>query len=96
MTRKTYSKEFKIEIAKKIAAKKITVSAVAFEYGISRPIISRWVSEFTRYGNQAFTGKGVRLPDKAKQYALKAENKRLKEENDILKKFTLFVAQEKK
>ncbi|HHX52247.1 MAG TPA: transposase [Erysipelothrix sp.] len=94
--RKTYDKAFKIEIASQIVAKKTTVSAVASEYKISRPIVSRWVSEFNRYGNQAFSGKGKRLPDKAKQYALEEEVKRLKEENEILKKFAAFVAQEKK
>jgi transposase len=94
--RKTYDKAFKIEIASQIVAKKTTVSAVASEYKISRPIVSRWVSEFNRYGNQAFSGKGKRLPDKAKQYALEEEVKRLKEENEILKKFAAFVKQEKK
>ena len=94
--RKTYDKTFKIEIAKQIVDKKTTVSKVASEYMISRPIVSRWVSEFNRYGNQAFSGKGKRLPDKAKQYALEEEVRRLKEENEILKKFAAFVAQEKK
>ena len=94
--RKTYDKAFKTEIVKQIVANKTTVSKVASEYKISRPIVSRWVSEFNRYGNQAFTGKGVRLPDKSKQYALEVEVKRLKEENEILKKFEAFVEQRKK
>ena len=94
--RKTYDKAFKLEISKQIVAKKMTVSAVASEYKISRPIVSRWVSEFNRYGNKAFSGKGKRLPDKAKAYALQAEVKRLKEENEILKKFAAFVEHEKK
>ena len=94
--RKTYDKAFKIEIASQIVAKKTTVSAVASEYKISRPIVSRWVSEFNRYGNQAFSGKGKRLPDKAKQFALEQEVKLLREENEILKKFAAFVEQEKK
>lgn len=94
--RKTYDKAFKLEISKQIVAKKMTVSAVASEYKISRPIVSRWVSEFNRYGNQAFAGKGNRYPDKAKEYALQAEVKRLKEENEILKKFAAFVEHEKK
>ena len=94
--RKTYSKAFKINIAKQINNKQITVSSVASEYGISRPIISRWVSEYNRYGSEAFTGKGVKLPDKAKQFALEEEVQRLKQENEILKKFEQFVKLEKK
>ena len=93
--RKTYDKAFKIEIASQIVAKKTTVSAVASEYKISRPIVSRWVSEFNRYGNQAFAGKGKRLPVKAKQFALEQEVKKLREENEILKKFEAFVKQGK-
>lgn len=93
--RKTYDKAFKMEIAKKIVAQKTSVTALAAEYNISRAIVSRWVSEFNRYGNQAFNGKGKRLPDKAKQYALEAEVKRLKEENEVLKKFAAFVEHEK-
>ena len=94
--RKTYEKAFKLDIAKQIVAKKTTVSVVAEEYSISRPIVSRWVAEYNRYGNQAFAGKGNRYPDKAKEYALQAEVKRLKEENEILKKFAAFVELEKK
>ena len=56
---------------------------------------SRWVSEFNRYGNQAFTGKGKRLPDKSKQFALEQEVKKLREENEILKKFEALVKQGK-
>ena len=94
--RKTYSKAFKINIIKQINNKQTTVSSVASEYGISRPIISRWVSEYHRYGNEAFSGKGVKLPDKAKQFALEEEVQRLKQENEILKKFERFVKLEKK
>ena len=42
--RKTYDKAFKTEIVKQIVANKTTVSKVASEYKISRPIVSRWVS----------------------------------------------------
>lgn len=94
--RKAYDRTFKLEIVRKIVAKETTVSSVASEYNISRPIVSRWVAEFNRYGNKAFSGKGNRLPDKSKQYALESEVKRLKEENEILKKFAVFVKQKKK
>lgn len=44
---------------------------------------------------KAFTGKGKRQPDKADFYILEQENKKLKEENDILKKFEVFVQRKK-
>ncbi len=93
--RNKYNREFKLDICRKINKKEITVTEVANEYNISRPIVSRWVSEFNRYGNKAFSGKGNRLPHKAKLYVLERENKQLKEENEILKKFAMFVEQEK-
>lgn len=96
MMRKTYDQAFKLKIVKQIVNKETTVSEVAVDYHISRPIVSRCDSEFNRYGNQAFSGQGNRLPDKARHYVLEAEVKRLKEENEILKKFAMFVDQEKK
>lgn len=89
--RKTYSKEFKISVCKAIASEETTVSKAAKDYDISRPIVSRWLSEYKRYSNNAFSGKGNPLPDKAKLYALEKENKLLKEELEILKKFEEFV-----
>ena len=94
--RKTYSKEFKLEIVRKIANNLTTVGQVAKEYHISRPIVSRWVAEFNRYGNHAFRGHGNQLPDKAAQALLEKEIKQLKEENEILKKFEVFVKQASK
>ncbi len=82
--RKTYDREFKLNICWKINKKEVTVTEGANEYGISRPVISRWVSEFNRYGNKSFSGKGNRVPDKARLYAHEKEIEQLKEENEIL------------
>lgn len=38
--RKTYDRTFKLEIVRKIVASETTVSSVASEYNISRPIVS--------------------------------------------------------
>lgn len=93
--RKTYERAFKLEVCKGIVSKDVSVKEVSEEYNISRPIVSRWVSEYRRYGSKAFAGKGKRLPDKADFYVLEQENKRLREENEILKKFEVFVKQRK-
>ncbi len=93
--RKTYEKAFKLKVCKKIEKGLRTVKSVSEEYHISRPIVSRWVAEYRRYKNKAFSGRGRRLPDKAKQYALEQENKRLRMENDILKAFEAYVKQKK-
>ena len=93
--RKTYDREFKLKISKDLLEKKVTTKRIAEEYNISRPTISRWVSEYRRYGKNTFAGQVKRLPDKADFYILEQENKRLIEENEILKKFDTFVKQKK-
>ena len=56
--RKTYSKEFKLQVCHSITTGKYTVTEVAKQYAISRPIVSRWLAEYKRYSKDAFTGKG--------------------------------------
>lgn len=94
--RNQYDKEFKLKVCKDIEKGTTTVAAVAKEYSISRPIVSRWVSEYRRYQNKAFSGHGNRLPDKAQIYVLQKQIEELKMENDFLKKFERFVKQKKK
>ena len=66
-------KKFKIEVCKQIERGESTVSSIAKEYTISQPIVSRWLAEYKRYKSRAFSGKGNRLPDKAKLYASEKE-----------------------
>lgn len=93
--RKHYNKQFKLKVCKYIENGTTTVSNVSKEYSISRPIVSRWVSEYRRYQNKAFSGQGNRLPDKADIYVLQKQVEELKKENEILKKFEHFVKQKK-
>lgn len=94
--RKTYAKEFKLEICHSVSKGETRISDISKQYTISRPIISRWLAEYKRYGEDAFMGKGIRLPDEAKIYTLEKEIERLKEENIILKKFEEFAKNPKR
>jgi len=96
MKKQYYEKEFKIEVCKKILREENTVGEIAKAHSISRPIVSRWVAEYQRYKNKAFSGKSNRLPDKAKIYALEKQIERLEMENEILKKFEALMKQEKR
>ena len=96
MKKQHYEKEFKIEVCKKILNEESTVGETAKEYSISRPIISLWVAEYRRYKDRAFSGKGNRLPGKAKIYALEKQVEQLKMENEVLKEFEAFVRQKRK
>ncbi|WP_236671904.1 helix-turn-helix domain-containing protein [Enterococcus sp. BWB1-3] len=48
--RKTYDREFKLKVSQDIFENNDTVKTVSEEYTISRPTVSRWVSEYRRYG----------------------------------------------
>lgn len=56
IVKKTYDREFKLKISQALLEKKVTTKRIAEEYNISRPTISRWVSEYRRYGKNAFAG----------------------------------------
>ena len=96
MKKQFYERDFKIKVCKKILSNEIKVGEIAEEYSISRPIISRWVSEYRRYKNRAFSGKGNRLPDQARIFTLEKQVEWLETENELLKKFEVFVKKEKK
>lgn len=93
--RKTYEREFKIKVCQEIDSGKATITAVAQEYSISRPVVSRWLVEYQRHGQRAFSGKGNRLPGTAEVFALQKRVKQLEMENEILKKFEQFAKKKK-
>ncbi len=64
-------------------------------YNIQRTTISRWVAEYKRYKNKAFTGNGNKLPKNIELEYLKQRNKELEMENDILKKFEQLAKNQK-
>ena len=49
-------------------------------------IISRWLSEYKTYADEAFAGQGNTYTDKAPMAAFERKVARLEAENDLLKK----------
>ncbi len=86
-----YNREFKLELTKAITKNEISVSQASKEFNIQRTTISRWVAEYKRYKNKAFTGNGNKLPRDAELEYLKQRNNELEMENEILKKFEQFT-----
>lgn len=90
--RKKYSKEFKVEgIA---LGEKIGFRPAAKELGVSDASLYKWRKELGRDGEDAFPGNGKLKPLDEENRQLRLENKRLRDERDILKKATLFFAKE--
>lgn len=95
---KTYTKEFKLEAVRLMETSGRQASEIAMELGLRRNQIYKWKNQLAAKGDTAFTGKSGR-PKKAEQSEtadLRQENKRLREENEILKKAAVFFAKEVK
>jgi transposase len=91
-TRKTYTPEFKLQAVKMILEQKLAVAEVARQLGVSENQLHTWKKAVLENGTNAFPGSGHLSPQEEEIRKLKAENKRLQAERDILKKATAFFA----
>lgn len=96
-TRKKYSKEFKLDAVSLVLDQGYTRREAARSLDINEQMLGRWVKEHRdAEDGQAFRGNGKLTPEQEEIKRLKAENKRLQMERDILKKATAFFAAETK
>ena len=93
-TRRKHSKEFKIEAIRLAAQPGASVKETAENLGVHPSQINTWKRELSVDGDQAFPGNGRLKADDEEIRKLRLELKRTREERDILKKATLFFAQE--
>lgn len=82
--RRKYSHEFKLEAIRRTDLGK-NVAEVARELEIPVHQLYKWRAELDHKQSEAFPGKGHATPN-AEIETLRKENKRLREERDILKK----------
>ena len=95
-TRKTYSKEFKLDAIALVVEQKYSKAEAARNLGLSPQILGRWLKEAEDDNGQAFRGNGALTPEQAEIRRLKEQVKRLEMEREILKKATVFFAKETK
>jgi len=93
-TRRVHSKEFKLEAVRLARQPGTTISATAEELGIHKTTLRLWVQQLSADGDQAFPGNGRLKADDEEIRKLRQELKRVTDERDILKKATLFFANE--
>ena len=91
--RKRYSREFKLEAVRRTQVTGKSVAEVARELELPVHQLYKWRCEADRKEAEAFPGKGHQTPN-AELEALRRENKRLREERDILKKSLVFFAKD--
>ncbi len=94
--RQVFSPEFKREAVAMLGKGDKDASQLARELGVKRTLLYKWKDELEAHGSKAFPGQGKRNPQASNDETarLRAENRRLQEENEILKKAAIYFAKE--
>ena len=95
-TRKTYTREFKIEAVRLLERSGRSQAEIADELGMSASSLSRWQKEYGADGEAAFPGRGNLTPEEERIRQLERENEILRQERDILKKAVTIFSQPNK
>ncbi len=95
--RKQYTKEFKLDAVSLVLEQGYSRAEAARSLDIDSKMLGRWVREHQQSDDgQAFRGNGKLSPEQEENRRLKAEVKRLRMEKEILKKATIFFAEQTK
>jgi len=94
---KTYTKEFKLEALRMMDESGRSSSEVAMQLGLRRNQLYKWKEQMNKKGDVAAAKKGrPKKEDQSETSRLRQENKRLKEDIEILKKAAAYFAREHK
>lgn len=96
MKRRTYSLEFKKETVKYILEHELSIGKASKKFGVGSTALRRWCTEYQNNSEQAFPGNGNLSVENRRIKELEEENKRLRQEREILKKATAFFAKDVK
>ena len=93
-TRRTYTPEFKAEAVKLVTEQGYSVAEAARSLDLKENLSRSWKHALERKGTDAFPGQGKLPAIEDELRRLRADNKRLLAERDILKKAAAFFARE--
>jgi transposase len=85
-TRRTYTREFKLEAVRLWQTSGKSAAQIEHELGIGSGCLYRWKRKLAEEGENAFPGHGRLAPDQERIRQLERENEILRQERDILKK----------
>ena len=94
ITRRKFSKEFKVEAVRLVQDRGVTISQAARDLDVGETVLRRWVRELTTDPVDAFPGLGKMKPEQEEIARLQKEVAKLKMERDILKKAAAYFAKE--
>jgi transposase-like protein len=95
-SRRTFTREFKIEAVRMVEEGERPVKEVAEQLGIHPQLLYRWRKALIIEQEDAFPGQGNVISSEEELRRLRRENARLREEREILKKAVTFFAKENK
>ena len=91
-TRRHFTPEFKLEVAKKIVQQQHSITQLCHELNLGETAVRRWVAQYKAELNGQ-PGIGLTLtPDQQRIRQLEAELRIAKEDNEILKKASALFA----
>jgi len=92
--RRNYKREFKLEAVRLVTEKGYSMAEAARSLDIGETLLRSWKQTLEKQPEKAFPGHGKLPAIEEDLRQLRAENKRLQMERDILKKATAFFAKE--
>lgn len=94
--RREFDASFKLQVVKMVKEQGLTVPQVCRDMDLGETAVRRWVQQYeAESSGQAGIGKPL-TPEQQRIRQLEAENLRLKQDNDLLKKASAFFAREMK
>jgi transposase len=91
--RRSFTPEFKAEIVERCRAGDRTVAQVARDFDLTETAVREWVKQAERDDGSGGDG-GLSTGERDELAALRRENRRLREDVEILKRATAFFAKE--
>lgn len=94
--RRSYTREFKLEVVRQLVAGEKSVRQLSEELGIRRSLLQGWQQQYLADPQEAFPGNGLQKDSEAELAELRRQLRRVTAERDVLKKTIAIFSQGQK